>query len=291
MSTKLRFAGHETFACRTAWLTKGLQYAEQQEGGLEVFNRPEAVVDLGVGRNMVLSIRHWLQAFRLLDDQGEKLPASKLLSEWNDAPAVDPLLEKRDSLWLLHYELVSSEYATVYTFFFREFFKRKASFSFTESETVRALTSWIKSQEQKPPSEKSLTKDFRVLLDNYCMKGGKQAEESMTNLLVDLQLIIKTDFKSDKEFVYTLNSHAHKTVSTPLFACLLSQAFEGSSESLDAMHYKLGIPMLLNRETFMQRLLTTCAEYPKHFVFKDDAGLREVQKKQDFDWNNLDPNA
>lgn len=287
MSTKLRFAGHETFACRTAWLTKGLRYIEERDGGLETFSRADAVVDLGVGRNMVLSIRHWMQAFNLIDEAGGRLPAAELLIDSTEKEAFDPFLERRDSLWLLHYELVSCGYATLYSFFFREFFKRKTSRSFTESEVLRALGSWIKGLEGQAPSEKSLVKDFRVLLDNYCFKGGKLAEESMTNLLVDLNLIIKTDFKSEKENVYTLNGHAHNTIGLDLMACLLNKAFENNSESLDTLHYRLGVPLLMDREQFIQSVLDVSTAYPKHFVYKEDAGLREVQRKRAFEWNQL----
>jgi patatin-like phospholipase/acyl hydrolase len=56
-----RFSGHETFHCRHFWLKKGFDFIEQ---GLE-FNDPQAVVNLGVGKNMVSSIQHWLNAFNI----------------------------------------------------------------------------------------------------------------------------------------------------------------------------------------------------------------------------------
>ena len=59
-----RFSGHETFHCRHFWLKKGFDFIEQ---GLE-FNDPQAVVNLGVGKNMVSSIQHWLNAFNILDN-------------------------------------------------------------------------------------------------------------------------------------------------------------------------------------------------------------------------------
>ena len=38
-----------------------------------------------------------------------RLPASNLLAEFDDQEAIDPFLERRDSLWLLHYELRGRE--------------------------------------------------------------------------------------------------------------------------------------------------------------------------------------
>ena len=55
----MRFGGHESFAVREGWLSRGLEL---------LANQPELLVDqhaedhLGVGRNMAKAIRHWLVA-------------------------------------------------------------------------------------------------------------------------------------------------------------------------------------------------------------------------------------
>jgi hypothetical protein len=53
---KLRFSGHETFIARTFWPKKGYDFIKQ--GGK--FSSEDAVVELGVGKNMVLSINFWM---------------------------------------------------------------------------------------------------------------------------------------------------------------------------------------------------------------------------------------
>jgi hypothetical protein len=58
------FGRHETFALRFGWLTKG---AQALIGGEPVFEAEDATVRLGVGKNMVSSIRYWLQAARLIE--------------------------------------------------------------------------------------------------------------------------------------------------------------------------------------------------------------------------------
>ena len=97
-----RFSGHETFHCRHFWLKKGFDFIEQ---GLE-FNDPQAVVNLGVGKNMVSSIQHWLNAFSLIENND--------LSEFSmrvfDNDGYDPYLENNGSLWLLHYYLLKKDY-------------------------------------------------------------------------------------------------------------------------------------------------------------------------------------
>lgn len=275
-ASEVRFAGHETFACRATWLHKGLDLIDKK--GLEAFAKAESVVDLGVGRNMVLAVRYWVNAFGLVDEKGKPTSIARLIAETEEGAAIDPYLESRDSLWLLHFALVKGSYGTLYPYFFKEFFKKKSSRSFTESEVIRNLISWLKENQIKILSERSLKSDLRVLIDNYCLKGaGQIAEESMTNVLIDLNLIRKTTFKSEGEVVYELNHLANKGVNERLFACLLMQCFESSSQSLDNLYEELGYTLVMDREVFIRRIEQACLSYPELFVYKDDAGLREVQ--------------
>ena len=275
---KIRFAGHETFACRATWLHKGLNLISQEDKDLSAFSKTESVIELGVGKNMVLSIRYWLLAFGLIDDKGELTKEARLLVEQNDNNPIDPSLENKDSLWLLHTSLVNNQFATLYSFFFCDFFKRKASRTFTEREVINGIQSWLKNFDLKPPSERSLKNDFKVLVDNYCPKlNSKDSEESMMNLMVDLNLIQKTNYKSDGESVYELNKIASDSISNNLFATLLIKHFKNKSESLDNLYDRIGYPLILDREQFINRIENVCFEYPEYCVYKEDAGLKELQ--------------
>ena len=78
MSFTLRFSGHETFALRYGWLNKSynsLDYKEKNEENL--------VVDLGVGKNMVNSIKYWTEISGLqplkVNDQKKRYISEALL--------------------------------------------------------------------------------------------------------------------------------------------------------------------------------------------------------------------
>ncbi len=58
------FSGHESFPCKTLWLKKGYDFVNAEKD----FNAPEAVVHLGVGKNMVAAVRYWYKAFGLNKD-------------------------------------------------------------------------------------------------------------------------------------------------------------------------------------------------------------------------------
>ena len=50
------FSGHQTFPFRYTWLKKGVDAVTENP---KIFSSENASVTLGVGKNMVNSIRHW----------------------------------------------------------------------------------------------------------------------------------------------------------------------------------------------------------------------------------------
>lgn len=88
---KYAFSGHESFQCKGLWLKKGYDYAK---AGLS-FTDDYAVVELGVGKNMVASIRYWLRAFGITNDNGVPTEIGKYLLDDNGA---DPYIEDTATL-------------------------------------------------------------------------------------------------------------------------------------------------------------------------------------------------
>src|SRR5438093_10567581 len=57
-----RISGHETFPCRYTWLPKAVRGLREKPKLFSNDEEEQAMVDLGVGKNMVRSIRFWSQA-------------------------------------------------------------------------------------------------------------------------------------------------------------------------------------------------------------------------------------
>jgi hypothetical protein len=74
----LSFTGHETFVFRYAWLTKAVAAVAEDPG---VFTQEDAIVRLGVGKNMVRSIRHWALATGMLQDEPKSRGAVMRVSD------------------------------------------------------------------------------------------------------------------------------------------------------------------------------------------------------------------
>jgi len=119
-----KFSGHETFACRHYWLKKGYDFVAHQKK----FTADNAVVDLGVGKNMVISIHYWLRAFDIIDDKDDLTDLAQCL--FSD-DGWDPFLEDEATLWLLHYKLQKKRYASIYYIIFSELRKQFDIFCLT----------------------------------------------------------------------------------------------------------------------------------------------------------------
>ena len=104
------FARHETFHPRYGWLKKAVDAAGNEE---DVFNSEDAVIRLGVGKNMVKAIRHWGAAFKLIEadpDSNSRRPAW-IPSYWGQSLfsdyGADPFTELPGTLWWLHWKLLA----------------------------------------------------------------------------------------------------------------------------------------------------------------------------------------
>ena len=130
---KLQFSGHDSFICKHFWLKKGYDFIQK---GNKTFNDEMAVVDLGVGKNMVTAISYWLKAYGITDSSNHITELGHYL--FNEKNGHDPFLEDLGSIWLLHYSLIKADKASIYNLFFNEF--RKDKFSFTQRATFNFLS-------------------------------------------------------------------------------------------------------------------------------------------------------
>jgi hypothetical protein len=89
---KFSFSGHDSFQCRQLWLKKGYDFVQEGKN----FNDDDAFVQLGVGKNMVSSIRFWLKAFNVIDNKDKPTEFGKRL--FDDEDGYDPFLEDEASI-------------------------------------------------------------------------------------------------------------------------------------------------------------------------------------------------
>src|SRR6185295_2216490 len=140
---KLTFSGHDSFVCKQYWLKKGIDFLAEENK----FSDDSAVVELGVGKNMVTAIRYWLRSFGLLDENERPNEMAEYLFGEDGR---DPFLEDFGSIWLLHYLLVKTNRASIFNLVFNHFRKDKPEFSREQ------LKKYLVSESPTPISEKTI---------------------------------------------------------------------------------------------------------------------------------------
>ncbi len=178
---KLTFSGHESFQCRALWLKKGFDFVSAGKS----FNDEDAVVVLGVGKNMVSAIRFWLKAFNIITVKDELTDFGKrLLSDdgW------DPYLEDKASLWLLHYQLVKNKFASIYSIIFNEY--RRERIEFTRDTFVAYMKRRSEIERRFVFNSNTIESDFGVFKKLYLSNQDEgKGEDAYSGILCDLNLV------------------------------------------------------------------------------------------------------
>ena len=166
MASKYSFSGHETFPLRLNWLKKGVNAVNDSEA---IFHSDDAIVEFGVGKNMVRSIRHWGLATEVLQphpDSGKTnaLRVSDLGAYLLGEKGVDPYCEDEATLWLLHWLLCRSpKRSTLWHFIFG--YWRKGALELQSLQPT--LKRWLDERDVRMPSTATLSRDFQCFLNTY----------------------------------------------------------------------------------------------------------------------------
>jgi len=183
-----RFSGHESFICRHNWPKKAYDHISN---GLS-FNDADAIVRLGVGKNMVGSMNFWSKALGIINGGFEAAP---MFEEILRDDGLDPYIEDIGTVWLFHYCLVRSNYASIYNLFFNDF-KRYRN-EFRKDHFVKYILQKY-SGEKAMLNENTIDKDAQVMLRSYRKPDFKnrklEYEEEFSGLFMDLNLV--HEFKS-----------------------------------------------------------------------------------------------
>ncbi|MCS6836602.1 MAG: DUF4007 family protein [Anaerolineae bacterium] len=192
----MRFAQHETFHIRDGWLNKGLHAIAEDA---HIFRDDEAPQRLGLGKNMVRSLRYWMMALGLVETIGRQ-QGLRLTQLGHILLENDPYQERDGTLWLLHHQLVkNSAQATAWYWFFNLYVPR----IFTRQEFLDNLNLWINANmgsDSKPIAPSSLAKDFDCILHTYAPNSREYSpEDLMESPLSALNLLSAIHDKDEQD--------------------------------------------------------------------------------------------
>ena len=281
--SKTSFGRNETFNLRYSWLNKGLKELKQNKS---LFLLEEAPLILGVGKNMVNSIKYWLNAYQIVDfSSGEPFQTKfgKTIEK------NDPYLEDIKSLWLLHWKLCTNpNQATFYYWFFNCYKKNK----FTKIELLSDINLWLDDIGSKKVSAATLERDALLLLKTFSSSKDetKNFEELLENPFYILNLMSKNNDGS-----YSVTYEPRESINSTILGFCLLEIFNltKSVDLFDNNKRRTQMPVneflneqpsisrifKINESFFYQLLEDLIINYPNVFGFNETAGQRIIELK------------
>ena len=269
------WARHETFHPRFGWLKKGFELAQKDS---QIFMRDDAPVHLGVGKNMVRSIRYWCTAFKVLEENNSTNFSKQLLK--NDG--WDSFLEDPASLWLLHWNLLKptcEAAAWYFTFFiFRQV-------EFTKDDLLTELQKWQKTL-GKTVVESSLKKDVSCILRMY---SSLDVIKSFTEDSIDCpfqELGIIQNSGNNKRYTFKTGAKANLPAEVIVATCLeyAGRIGQGAKTiAISRLLYDLGSPGLAFKlsEDVLCEAIEKVARFVNSLALSDSAGLIQFSFNRD----------
>lgn len=259
----LKFSGHESFVIRYGWLPK---LHDAVSNCPDIFSSDErAILALGLGRNMVKSLRFWGDALGLIRSEGRTVVPTDFATRLLDpATGRDPYLEDIGSLWRLHWLLVTRAGLGAWTTLFldtREVVMPKARL-------VAAVTGRAESVGSRI-SAGTASAHVDILVRTYDagrIDGLAVVEDTLGCPFQELDLLREDQVLGTP----TLRlSRGHKpTLDTAAFAFALHDFWSGTAPSSSSLslrslmlsHRSPGMVFALDEASLHERLQAVCAE-------------------------------
>ncbi|MBO7224634.1 MAG: DUF4007 family protein, partial [Bacteroidales bacterium] len=233
------FSGHETFSCKLHWLKRGYEFVVNKYN----FNDEEAVVRLGVGKNMVASIKYYMKAFGLLNQDGELEDIARKL--FNSENGFDPFLEDIGSLYLLHFLIVNTNHATAYKTTFVDYHSQRNIIEKNKLQNFIKHLCFDNAGYQNIYNENTVKKDINVLIHNYYNKSISNIEDSNT-IFAQLNLIRETE-----EGTFVFNYENKTNVPPKIFLYALLHSFQDNNSISFEMMRDLALTFCLTNNDLL----------------------------------------
>ena len=278
----LHFSGHETFPLRHTWLPKAVRLVKQKPESLA--QEYEIMQELGVGKNMAKAVRHWVESAQIASRKKAKDYSVTHVGETLFSSDGDEYLEKKDSIWLLHYLICSNPKKNALWYYLFNYFTGDV---ILPDEFLELVKRWGRKFTQKLPSEHTLRKDFECCMNMYSTPDisddTKDVQSILASPLRDLRLIY--DQRDSKNYV--LRTVDSKELSPHLLTYCIIDYLEKkdfpSSVTVDEILLEAESPGRLFRLTesiVVEYLLDFERLTNKKYFYDSTAGLKQLLKNR-----------
>lgn len=287
------FSGHETFPLRYGWLKKIYDACldiENKKGSIskDLFNNEEAIAILGVGKNMVSSMRYWAIYTGLLNfDENKNLFITPYAKKILDDSGFDPWLENYATLWLIHWKLATN--SSLFTYYW--IFNHLNAVSFDKDSLTSTIQDALKEcYITAEISSSTIKRDVECFLGTYSTKSShdKSNEESIESPLTELGLvgsITRRDL-----FQMKIGSKSNLSIYTFLFGLFMfwkDYSPNSKTLSLEAICYEAKSPgriFLIDENTIGEYKQDLSKVTSGMLEWSETAGLNQIILNKNIDF-------
>lgn len=180
MINKVKMKRHESFSIREGWLSKGLLAVKEN---VKVFSCEESTDILGIGTNMVKSLKYWLFATNLIKDEKNSIVITKL---GNLVLKYDPYMEDEFTWWMIHINMLLNQEDF---YVGNVFFNKCISKNFSKEDVYKIISEHL-NQKKLDFNEKILVDEINTIIKTYVVDNTNDTPENNFNSpLADLELL------------------------------------------------------------------------------------------------------
>lgn len=283
----MRYSGHETFPFRYPWLPKSVRAIK--DNPFTFSNEDRAMVDLGLGKNMVKAARFWVEAAGLAVPGDKGLVVTPLGRALILEEAHDPFLEDIQTLWLVHW-MISTNPSPIaaWDYLLNKWHEPKI----TKSGALAALQKLSEgdSSKKKDLSDVTLNQHFEVFLHTYVptrSRKGDVQEDNLDSPLVELALLLPeatTTPSRSLEPTFSFRVDQKPEISPALFAWCLERYWEIQAKGEKSIPFQMvayghGSPgqiLKISEEGIRQRLEAIARDTDGRFTFVESSSIPSV---------------
>jgi len=238
-----RISGHESFPCRYTWLPKTVRGLRNNPKFFA--DEKQAMVEMGLGKNMVRSARFWAQAAGITASTKGTYALTKLGNTLLGEHGLDPFLEDMRTLWLIHWKLSTNTQNPLlaWDFLLNNWHEPELA----PSAALRALEREAMKRGDGP-SLASLDQHFNAFLHTYFPTRSRKGEVLEDNLdcpLIELELIVKVGERDldrsatgNRETIYAFRREDKPAITGELFLYCLNDFWETRHATEDTLSFK-----------------------------------------------------
>ncbi len=250
------------------------------------------MVTLGVGKNMVRSMRHWALATGMIEEspdvrnnRGRHLQPTDLGRTIFADDGIDPFLERKGTIWLLHYQLASNLGASATWFWaFNHFILSE----FQSADLISGLEKYFAPQRESSVAHATLERDVSCFLRTYVAPKRTRTvgtEDTLDCPLVELGLLRNLDLPD----TYMFSREKHQSLPPEIFAfatlSFWNRTASGSNSlGFNEIAYSPGSPgkvFKLTESAIVDQMRQMETTTRKALTFDSTAGLVQLYRKND----------